>query len=372
MSIATESSELRKHVGKLKERAEDLRGIFDIGQKENRLIEIDKYLADPNIWGNQSEMQKLNKEKTQLNRSITEWNGLQTRLSDTPVLLDMAVEGNDEGTFGEVKNEVKEIEASLSRLELQKMLGGEMDHNSAYLSINAGAGGTEACDWADILYRMYMRYAEKKDYKVEELESTPGDGAGIKSATLAITGPDAFGYLKAETGVHRLVRISPFDSNARRHTSFASVFVWPDVEEDIEIEIKPEDLKIDTYRSGGAGGQHVNKTDSAVRMTHIPTNIVVQCQSQRSQLQNREKALKMMKAALYEREIEERNKEKDKMNSTKKAVEWGSQIRSYVLHPYQLVKDHRTGHETSQSADVLDGELDGFIISFLKGEEASS
>lgn len=317
-------------------------------------------------------MQKLNKEKTQLERSITEWNSLQTRLNDTPVLLEMAVEGNDEGTFGEVKSEVVEIEKSLGSLELQKMLSGETDHNSAYISINAGAGGTEACDWADILYRMYMRYAEKKDYKVEELESTPGDGAGIKSATLSIDGPDAFGYLKAETGVHRLVRISPFDSNARRHTSFASVFVWPDVDDDIQIEIKTEDLKIDTYRSGGAGGQHVNKTDSAVRMTHIPTGIVVQCQTQRSQLQNREKAMKMMKAALYEREIEERNKEKDKMNSTKKANEWGSQIRSYVLHPYQLVKDHRTGFETSQSADVLDGELDGFIISFLKGDTATS
>ncbi|HEX4924419.1 MAG TPA: peptide chain release factor 2 [Bdellovibrionales bacterium] len=366
MSIATELSEFRRRLDTLKERTEELRGYFDIGSKESRLKELEKQVADPSVWAKPAEMQKLNKEKTLLERSINEWNTLQTRLNDTPVLLDMAVEGQDEATFEEAKREVLEIESSLGRLELQKMLSGETDHNSAYLSINAGAGGTEACDWADMLYRMYMRYAEKKGYKVEELDSTPGDGAGIKSATLMIDGPDAFGYLKAEVGVHRLVRISPYDSNARRHTSFASVFVWPDVEDDIQIEIKAEDLKVDTYRSGGAGGQHVNKTDSAVRMTHIPTGIVVQCQNQRSQLQNREKALKMLKAALYERELEERNKEKDKLNATKKANEWGSQIRSYVLHPYQLVKDHRTGHETSQSAEVLDGELEDFIISYLK------
>jgi peptide chain release factor 2 len=316
-------------------------------------------------------MQKLNKEKSVLERDIGEWNSLQTRLKDTPVLLEMAVEGQDEETFIEAKKEVDAVESSLERLEFAKMLSGETDHNNAYISINSGAGGTEACDWASMLYRMYMMYAEKKGYSIEELDSVDGDGAGIKSATLLVSGPDAYGFLKAESGVHRLVRISPFDSNARRHTSFASVFVWPDVEDNIEIEVKSEDLKIDTYRSGGAGGQHVNKTDSAVRMTHIPTGIVVQCQNQRSQLQNREKALKMLKAALYEREIEQRNREKDKMNSTKKANEWGSQIRSYVLHPYQLVKDHRTGHETSQSATVLDGNLDEFVIAYLKQGSSS-
>jgi peptide chain release factor 2 len=213
---------------------------------------------------------------------------------------------------------------------------------------------------------MYLRYADKNGYRTEVLEMTEGDGAGIKSVTIHIQGPYAFGYLKAESGVHRLVRISPFDSNARRHTSFASVFSWPEIDDDIEIEIKTEDLKVDTYRAGGAGGQHVNKTDSAVRITHLPSGIIVQCQNERSQHANRDRAMKMLKAALYEREIEERNRKKDEMNATKRANEWGSQIRSYVLHPYQLVKDHRTEHETSQSQDVLDGDLQPFVNAFLR------
>jgi len=246
------------------------------------------------------------------------------------------------------------------------MLRGETDANSAYLSINSGAGGTEACDWADMLFRMYTRYAQNSGFKVEILDISHGEEAGIKSATIQIQGPFAYGFLKAENGVHRLVRISPFDSNARRHTSFASVFAWPEIDDEIEIEIRTEDLRIDTYRSSGAGGQHVNKTDSAVRMTHIPTGIVVQCQNQRSQHANRDKAMKMMKAALYEREVEERNKLKDEVESTKKANEWGSQIRSYVMQPYQLVKDHRTGYETSQVQDVMNGDLDAFIKSYLR------
>jgi len=311
-------------------------------------------------------MQKLNKERALLERAVSEWKTLKSRADDASVLLEMAVEAQDEGSFIEAKTEVEQIEPALATLEMQKMLGGEQDANNAYLSINSGAGGTEACDWADILLRMYLRYAQVKGFKAEVLDQSPGEGAGIKSCTLLIQGEFAYGYLKAESGVHRLVRISPFDSNARRHTSFASVFVWPEVDDEIEIEIKPEDLKIDTYRSGGAGGQHVNKTDSAVRMTHMPTGIVVQCQSERSQISNRDKAMKMMRSALYERELKLRNEEKDKMNATKKDNEWGSQIRSYVLHPYQLVKDHRTGHETSQTSDVLDGHIEDFIIAFLK------
>lgn len=278
----------------------------------------------------------------------------------------MASEAQDEDTFLEVKSEVASLEKMAQDLELKRVLNGELDANSTYLSINSGAGGTESCDWASMLMRMYMRYAERQGYSVEILEMTEGEGAGIKSVTMLISGAYAYGYLKAESGVHRLVRISPFDSNARRHTSFASVFAWAEVDDDIKVDLKTEDIKVDTYRASGAGGQHVNRTDSAVRMTHMPTGIVVQCQSERSQIQNREKAIKMLKAALYEKEVEARNKAKQELESTKMANEWGSQIRSYVLHPYQLVKDHRTDFETSQSQDVLDGELESFIMAYLK------
>ena len=280
--------------------------------------------------------------------------------------MDMAIEAHDEDSFAEAKAEVGLLEKIGSQLEVKRILNGEMDKNSTYLSINSGAGGTEACDWAGILMRMYMRYADSQGYAVEVLEMSEGEGAGIKSVTLSIQGDYAYGHLKAESGVHRLVRISPFDSNARRHTSFASVFSWPEVDDDIKIEINPADIEVQTYRSSGAGGQHVNKTDSAVRMKHIPTGIVVACQTDRSQIMNRAKALKMLKAALYEREIEERNRQKQVMESSKLANEWGSQIRSYVLHPYQMVKDHRTDYETSQTQDVLNGDLEGFIMAHLK------
>lgn len=311
-------------------------------------------------------MQKINKEKASLEKTIGEWADLKRRIEDGLVLLEMSVEAEDESSFQECKTELVKIEQDLEKLELKTMLNGETDMNNAYLTINSGAGGTEAQDWADILLRMYLRYAEAHGFKAEIMEMSSGEAAGIKSATLYIEGPYAYGYLKGESGVHRLVRISPFDSNARRHTSFAAAFVWPEVDDSIEIEIRTEDLKVDTYRASGAGGQHVNKTESAVRITHMPTGVVVQCQNQRSQHANRDRAMKMLKAALYERELEARNKEKNEMNSTKKANEWGSQIRSYVLHPYQMVKDHRTGHETSQSQSVLDGALDGFIESYLK------
>lgn len=311
-------------------------------------------------------MQKLNQEKTLLERAVGEYDGFANRLSDAEVLLEMAEEAQDESSFAEVKIEVQALEKLGDDLEIKRVLGGELDGNSAYLSINAGAGGTESCDWAEMLLRMYMRYADKHGYKCSVVEMTEGEGAGIKSCTLLIEGPYAYGYLKAESGVHRLVRISPFDSNARRHTSFASVFVWAEIDDEINIEVKPDDLRVETFRASGAGGQHVNRTDSAVRMYHIPTGVVVSCQMERSQIQNREKALKMLKARLYEMEIEKRNAEKDALNATKKANEWGSQIRSYVMHPYQMVKDHRTDHETNQVDDVMDGDLDAFIMSYLK------
>ena len=324
---------------------------------------------NPDLWNKPAEMQKLNKDKAILEKAVGSWKELHTRVEDALVLLEMAVEANDESTFDEVKVEVPKLEALVHELEIKKMLSGEMDANGTYLSINSGAGGTEAQDWAEMLFRMYLRYAEQQGYKVEVLEYNEGDGAGIKSATLLIQGLYAYGYLKAESGVHRLVRISPYDSNARRHTSFSSVFAWAEVDDDINIVVNPADVRVDTFRASGAGGQHINKTDSAIRMTHIPTGIVVQCQNQRSQHANRDQAMKMLKAALYEKEIEKRNAEKDVLNSTKKANEWGSQIRSYVMHPYQMVKDHRTQHETSQVQAVMDGALGEFIYAYLRDGE---
>ncbi len=341
-------------------------GTFDIDIKKKKLQELVLSSENPDVWNKPGELQKINKEKTITERAIESWENLHMRTQDSLVLLEMAVEEKDDSSFREVQEEVKKLESLVHDLEIKKMLAGELDSCGTYLSINAGAGGTESQDWASILMRMYLRYAESHGYKSEVMEMTDGEEAGIKSVTLLIEGPFAYGYLKAESGVHRLVRISPFDSNARRHTSFASVFAWAEVDDDINIVINMEDVKVDTYRSSGAGGQHVNKTDSAVRMTHMPTGIVVQCQNQRSQHANRDKAIKMLKAALYEREVEERNRLKDEMNSVKKENEWGSQIRSYVMHPYQMVKDHRTSEETSQVRDVIDGHLDDFIYAYLK------
>lgn len=327
---------------------------------------------NPAIWEKPAEMQKLNQEKSLLEKAVGEYDSFSSRLSDAQVLLEMAIEAADEDSFSEVKSEVIALEKLGQDLEIKRVLSGELDGNSTYLSINSGAGGTESCDWAEMLLRMYMRYADKHGYRYSIVEQTDGEGAGIKSCTLLIEGPYAYGYLKAESGVHRLVRISPFDSNARRHTSFASVFAWAEVDDDINIEVKPDEIRVETFRSSGAGGQHVNKTDSAVRMYHLPTGIVVSCQIERSQIQNREKAMKMLKARLYEREIERQNAERDAMNSVKKANEWGSQIRSYVMHPYQLVKDHRTDFETNQVQDIMDGDLDDFIMAYLKDQITST
>lgn len=271
----------------------------------------------------------------------------------------------DDGSWNEMTETTKQVAEQIRVLELAQMLSGERDAGDAYVQIQAGAGGTEACDWASMLARMYNRYATARGYKCTIVDFTEGDGAGLRSVTFEITGSFAYGYLKAESGVHRLVRISPFDSNARRHTSFSSVYVYPIVEEDIEIVVRDEDLRVDTYRSSGAGGQHVNKTESAVRITHNPTGIVVQCQAERSQIQNRAKAMKMLKARLYEAEMERRQAETDKENATKKQVAWGSQIRNYVLQPYQLAKDVRTGVETSAVDKVLDGDIQTFIEAYL-------
>ncbi len=311
-------------------------------------------------------MQKINRDIAIHQKTLEQWNNLNNKVNDLGVLLDMAEEESDEQSFMEAVAEIEQIRKVINELELKQLLDEPSDFNNAFLAINSGAGGTEACDWAEMLYRMYKRYAERAGYKMDLLEITSGEEAGLKSITLSVQGPYAYGYLKAESGVHRLVRISPFDSNARRHTSFASVFAWPEVDDDREVTIKQEDIKVDTYRASGAGGQHINTTDSAVRITHNLTGIVVQCQNQRSQHANKDQALKLLKAALYEKQLEERRQEKNEVNSQKKANKWGSQIRSYVMHPHQMVKDHRTSLETSQVQKVMDGDLNDFIFSYLK------
>lgn len=325
-------------------------------------------MQNPAVWNDPERMQKLNREKSQTEKDLAGYREFVSRVADAEVLMQMGIEAEDEATFNEAKTEIIFLESWARSLELKKVLNSEMDPNNCFLTINSGAGGTEACDWAEILMRMYSRYAAKNGWTVEVEEINHGEEAGVKSVTLNIIGSYAYGYLKAESGVHRLVRISPFDSNARRHTSFASVFIWPEIDDEINIEVRSDELRVETFRASGAGGQHVNRTDSAVRMYHLPSGIVVACQTQRSQIQNRERALKMLKAALYQRELAAREKAKNERDATKMANEWGSQIRSYVLHPYKLVKDTRTEHESSQAEDVLNGELDGFIMAFLRSQ----
>jgi peptide chain release factor 2 len=325
----------------------------------------------PDFWDKPEVSAPVLKEKKLLETNIDRAEKLEGLRDDLEAALELG-DGSDEDLVAEATNLFQALQAELAELETQSLLSEELDVNDAILTINAGAGGTESCDWAQMLLRMYRRYGERKGWEVEILDILEGEEAGIKNVSMEIRGPFAFGLLKAESGVHRLVRISPFDSNARRHTSFASVFVTPVVSDDIKIEVNPADLKIDTYRASGAGGQHVNKTDSAVRITHVPTGIIVACQTQRSQHQNRDKALQMLKSALYEREMEQRRKAQKEMEANKSDISWGSQIRSYVLHPYKLVKDHRTDHETSGADEVLDGSIESFIKSFLGKNLTSS
>jgi peptide chain release factor 2 len=322
-------------------------------------------LEDPEIWNDPARAQALGRERSQLEKVVNVLSGLGQQLSDATELLDLAVDEDDADTVEEVRRELDTAEQDLARLEFQRMFSGEVDANNAYLDIQAGSGGTEAQDWAEMLLRMYLRWGEQNGFQTELIEVSAGDVAGIKSATIKFTGEYAFGWLRTETGVHRLVRKSPFDSGNRRHTSFASVFVYPEVDENIEIDINPADLRIDTYRASGAGGQHVNKTDSAVRITHEPSGIVVQCQSGRSQHQNKDNAMKQLKAKLFEMELQKQQVEKQALEETKTDIGWGSQIRSYVLDQSRI-KDLRTSVETSNTQAVLNGDINPFIEASLK------
>ena len=328
--------------------------------------ELKKEIEQPGVWEDHKKWQATNQEKSYIEKNLEEWYQINKKLEDFDLLLEMVREEKDEKTFSQLKQDFKHLVSLLNKKEIQSFLNKKNDINNTYLSIHAGAGGTEASDWVQILYRMYLRWAEKQNFLTELLSLNEGDEAGIKSVSFLIKGDYSYGLLKGESGVHRLVRISPFDSNSRRHTSFASVSAWPEVDKKIEVNIQQEDLRIDTYRAGGAGGQHVNRTDSAVRITHIPTGLVVQCQNQRSQHANKDQAMKMLKAAIYKKELEKKEQEKEQRESSKKANEWGSQIRSYVLHPYQMVKDHRTNIENPRPKEVLDGELNLFIEAGLK------
>ncbi len=342
-----------------------LGGIFDYDVKAEQLIEVTRELESPTVWDNPERAQSLGKERASLERIVSTLSGQLTTLDDAKELLEMAVEEQDQDTFDVVQQDLDTLEKALEKLEFQRMFSGKMDINNAYLDIQSGSGGTEAQDWANMILRMYLRWGEAQGFKVELVEASSGDVAGIKSATIHFEGEYAFGLLRTETGVHRLVRKSPFDSGARRHTSFASVFVYPEVDENIEIEINKADLRVDTYRASGAGGQHVNKTDSAIRITHIPTNTVVQCQNQRSQHQNRDTAMNLLRAKLYELELHKQNEEKQSAEDAKSDIGWGSQIRSYVLDQSRI-KDLRTNVETGNTQAVLDGDLDLFIEASLK------
>lgn len=339
-------------------------GFFDVAQKKERLRHIDDQIeADPEFWNDAQKSSKVLQEKKQLESVVRKIELVAIQIKDLAAAIELAKE--DALFFEEAERLFETLTKDLQVLEIQSLLTGPTDKATALLTINAGAGGTESCDWAAMLLRMYLRFAEAQSWTAEIHDTQEGDEAGIKSATIEIGGENAFGLLKAESGVHRLVRISPFDSNARRHTSFASVFVSPVLDDEIEIVVNPADVRVDTYRASGAGGQHVNRTDSAVRMTHMPSGIVVQCQSQRSQHQNRDTAMKMLKSKLYEKEMEERKKQQESVESGKADINFGSQIRSYVLHPYKLVKDHRTNFESHDPDDVLDGKIIKFIEEYL-------
>ena len=341
--------------------------LFDITDKRDELKKLEKQIQDENFWQQEtSETTKILVKQKELKRKIEKFESAQNEVNNLIELTELANIENDENVAKDILKSTNQLEEEIGKLQLETLLSGKYDKNNAILTLHPGAGGTESQDWAEMLYRMYTRWATKKGYEVKELDYLEGDEAGIKSVTFEIIGENAYGYMKGEMGVHRLVRISPFDAGGRRHTSFASLEVLPEITEDIEIDINPDDLRIDTYRASGAGGQHINKTSSAVRITHIPTNIVVACQSERSQIQNRETAMKMLKSKLLDLKEKEQKETINDLKGVQKDIAWGSQIRSYVFCPYTLVKDHRTNFEVGNVQTVMDGNLDGFIESYLK------
>ncbi|MBN9526199.1 MAG: peptide chain release factor 2 [Alphaproteobacteria bacterium] len=343
-----------------------LRRSLDWDRALKRLEELNAVAEDPKLWEDPAKAGAVMRERNQLEAATSSQVALERELDDTLELIEMGDAEGDADIVAEAEAALNTLQDKVAKRRLESLLSGEADHNDSFLEVHAGAGGTESQDWANMLLRMYVRWAEKRGFKVEVLEQSDGEEAGIKSATIQISGPSAYGWLKSESGVHRLVRISPYDSNARRHTSFASVGAYPVIDDTIEIEVLDKDLRIDTYRASGAGGQHVNRTDSAVRITHLPTNIVVQCQNDRSQHKNKAAAMKMLKARLYEQELQKREAEKQKVHDNKSDIGWGHQIRSYVLHPYQMVKDLRTEEEKGNAQAVLDGDLDDFMAAMLE------
>ncbi|MCJ7784378.1 MAG: peptide chain release factor 2 [Desulfobacterales bacterium] len=357
--------ELRDRLKELKDRLESLRGIFDPEGKRKRLDEIEKMMAKPDLWEGGEAAQKLLKERSSLLESLSPWEEERKALEEMEIFLQLVEEQGDEKEAQELLERVQKSEEAVDQIEFRRMLGGDHDPSNAIVSVNAGAGGTEAQDWVEMLLRMYLRWAEKKRFETKIIDILTGEEAGLKNVTFIVNGPYAYGYLKAESGIHRMVRISPFDAGARRHTSFASIFAIPEVSDNIVVAIDEKDLRVDTYRSSGAGGQHVNKTDSAVRITHLPTGIVVQCQNERSQHKNRATALKILRARLYEREMKEQEDKLQELHNTKKEIAWGSQIRSYIMHPYKMVKDHRSNKVIHQVDRVMDGEIDELIKAYL-------
>ncbi|HWR55666.1 MAG TPA: peptide chain release factor 2 [Negativicutes bacterium] len=359
-------ADLKRDIEVLGERIEDLRVSLDIAGRERRMTELELRISQDGFWDDPGAAQKVMQQLSNERAPLETYQSLRQRYEDVRTLWEIGLEEQDEDLTGEVKTEISALAGLLEKQELTMLLNGEHDPKNAIITLHPGAGGTESQDWAAMLLRMYTRWAEAREYQVEVLDLLPGDEAGIKSVTLMISGYNAYGYLKAEKGVHRLVRISPFDASGRRHTSFVSLDVMPEIDDDIEIEIDPRDLRVDTFRAGGAGGQHINKTDSAVRLTHLPSGVVVNCQSERSQIQNRERAMRLLKAKLFEREREARELKQAELRGESKEIAWGSQIRSYVFHPYSLVKDHRTNTETGNVQAVMDGELDPFIDAYLR------
>ncbi|MGN0299339.1 MAG: peptide chain release factor 2 [Lachnospiraceae bacterium] len=344
----------------------ELRDSLNLAAKKEKIVELERYMEEPSFWDDPEHSQKVMKELRSLQDCVKGYEHLETQFEEIGLLIEMGNEEEDPDTIPEVEAMLNDFISKLEEMRISILLSEEYDQNNAILRLNAGAGGTESCDWASMLYRMYCRWAEKKGFKVEVLDYLDGDEAGIKSVTIQIDGENAYGYLKSEKGVHRLVRISPFNAAGKRQTSFVSCDVMPEIEEDLDVEINTEDLRIDTYRSSGAGGQHINKTSSAVRITHIPTGIVVQCQNERSQFQNKDKAMQMLKAKLYMLKKQENEDKISGIRGETKDIAWGSQIRSYVMQPYTMVKDHRTGVSSGNTGAVLDGDIDMFISAYLK------